>query len=471
MNHGNGKGDDKMNPFLTNQKFLGITILAIGGLLLAGCEQTMRTGRVGNITPNAPNPDGTCPPGLSACGKANFTKCLDLQTDPEHCGTCDNACVPGIACVAGTCQQIACNGPVTLSPEAIATDESTTDRAISGAILADVNGDGRLDLVSWNIFQSGMAKGIYVALGKAGGGFGAPSIYQATTDVKEIVAGDANADGFQDLFITTGIYYSPCVEVWLGHADGKLTPTAKTSVTGCGDYFINGLRNTIVIGDLNGDGRTDVVTTGGIQVFLADSQGVLHGPKVYPEKGPPVFTSEIILQDWNADGMPDLVVMTETLAVYLNKGNGTFNEGLDCVVPSQTMVLADFNRDKYVDIAWVTSTAVGVLLGMGGCQFHTLVEYPVPGSSGTGGSITKGDINGDGFVDLIAQTDEGIVSLLLGKGDGTFQIAPSPLNLKRGGTWTSKIMVAEVTGDGKADIVLIPPPSESSPLILRNTCP
>lgn len=57
------------------------------------------------------------------------------------------------------------------------------------------------------------------------------------------------------------------------------------------------------------------------------------------------------------------------------------------------------------------------------------------------------------------------------KGDRTFQIDPSPVILEGGFFWWSKIMIAEVTGDGKADIVLKPPPGGSSALILRNTCP
>ncbi|MFW5739348.1 MAG: DUF5060 domain-containing protein, partial [Myxococcota bacterium] len=41
----------------------------------------------------------TCPPGKTACGLA----CVDLQTDPEHCGSCSNACAPTQVCSLGTC--------------------------------------------------------------------------------------------------------------------------------------------------------------------------------------------------------------------------------------------------------------------------------------------------------------------------------------------------------------------------------
>ena len=105
--------------------------MALKGLLLsAACEQTLRTGKVGNTT-NAPNPDGTCPTGLTVCGKGAFAQCLDLQNDREHCGTCDNTCVAGIACAAGTCQQVACTGQVTVSMQPLAGSTVTPSPATS----------------------------------------------------------------------------------------------------------------------------------------------------------------------------------------------------------------------------------------------------------------------------------------------------------------------------------------------------
>jgi hypothetical protein len=103
---------------MTKQRILGIAVLFV--VLPTACEQTLHTGKVGNTT-NAPNPDGTCPTGLTVCGKGAFAQCLDLQNDREHCGGCDNACVPGIACAAGACQQVACTGQVTVSTQTTPT--------------------------------------------------------------------------------------------------------------------------------------------------------------------------------------------------------------------------------------------------------------------------------------------------------------------------------------------------------------
>ena len=128
----------------------GIAVLILGVLLPTACEQTLRTGKVGNKN-NLPNADGTCPTGLTVCGAGAFARCLDLQTDREHCGTCDKACLQSIACAAGTCQQVACTGPVTVSAQPIPGTAPASTPYLGGAILADINGDGRPDLVTWRV--------------------------------------------------------------------------------------------------------------------------------------------------------------------------------------------------------------------------------------------------------------------------------------------------------------------------------
>ena len=82
---------------MTSRRRLGIAVMVMGLLFPTACEQTLRTGKVGNTT-NAPAPDGTCNAGQSVCGSGAFAQCLDLQNDREHCGTCNNACLSGIAC-------------------------------------------------------------------------------------------------------------------------------------------------------------------------------------------------------------------------------------------------------------------------------------------------------------------------------------------------------------------------------------
>jgi len=457
-----------MGLIMTRQRSLGIAIMVVGMVLPAACEQTLRTGRVGN-TRNTPNVDGTCPAALTLCGQGAFARCLDLQNDHQHCGACDNACQSGIACTVGTCQQVACTGPVTVSTQTI------PGTAPSGShYFADVNGDGIQDLVSLGP-SNGVNSTFQVALGEAGGGFAAATPYQISwpsDSITAIAVGDSNGDGFQDLYILGRYGGSAWMVLWLGHADGKLTLDRQMDVAeGC---------TSAVAADLNGDGRLDLVANlfnrDGPTVFLADANGEFHGGATYPE----CDGLGTVVRDWNGDGFPDLVNLQDTLKVCLNKGNGTFDHGMDCGVaassslfvgqPEQVAVIGDFNRDGHPDLATTRDSTVDVLLGMGGCQFQPMVEYPLTDHIQ---ALSSGDVNGDGLLDLVALTKDTTISLLLGGPDGAFQVVPFSVGGVPGGG--GSVMLGDVTGDGKVDIVVVPTAfvgvGGGPAQILENTCP
>ena len=450
--------------------------------LSVACDQTLHTGKVGNTT-DAPNPDGTCSAGLTFCGKGAFARCLDLQNDPANCGACGNACLPGIACVAGACQQVACTGPVTVSTETVIA--GSVEPADQG-ILADVNGDGRPDLVSWGLINGlNLPSAFLVALGEAGGGFGTPTTYHTWAAPVTIAAGDANGDAFQDLYVVVWNQSSCRIELWLGHADGVLTLGNRSDeIAGC---------QSATLVDLNGDGKldlvADIVNGSAGTVFLSDAKGDFHGGQ------PGCANGGSMVFDWNGDGFPDLVTLYPTLGMCLNRGNGTFDEPIDCGIltradiyvgpPTQVAVIADFNRDGHPDLAIAIDKSVDVLLGMGGCQFQPMTEYPLTDVVQV---IASGDVNGDGLVDLVALTRDGTIDILLNGPDGAFQIVPysvdSPTGFQSGGS----LIVGDVTGDGKVDIVFVPgrspgqavitdggittvPGEVGTTQIVRNTCP
>ena len=461
---------------MTRRGTLGIAVVVAGLWLPAACEQILPTGKVGN-TINAPSPDGTCAAGLTVCGKGAFAQCLDLQNDHEHCGDCDNACALGIVCAAGTCQQVACTGPVTVSVETVPEATSPTGTALGGgALLADINGDGRPDLIAWEqrwdpteMFQ--------VALGAAGGGFDAAVTYQAANRVNQVMAADWNSDGFDDLFVST-MSDPPCLQIWLGHADGKLTSTTDAGDAGC--------VRPVALADLNGDGNLDMVAYGDGSmpgVFLADANGAFHVRTSLPIKHNGLA---FLVRDWNGDGFPDLVNVSQILSVYLGKGNGTFEDEMDCGVLTgvwEQVVIADLNRDGHLDVAGgMIEAGIGVLAGMGGCQFQPMTEYPFPSRFPHGGEIvglTYADVDGDGLGDLVARSVQGDVFLLHGGADGTFQVVPLSSGQPSCGGGCPPL-VGEITGDGKVDVVVVggtsgvgnPPTQVVRPTqILGNTCP
>jgi hypothetical protein len=429
--------------------------MVAGLVLTVACDQTLRAGKVGNKI-NAPNPDGTCPNGRTACGKDAFARCLDLQNDREHCGACDNACVPGIACITGTCQQVACTASVTVSNQTLPETIGEAGAGTQGVLLADVNCDGRPDLVNWDYTGK-----VQVALGEAGG-FGTVSTYE-TGSLFRLTVVDWNSDGCDDLYSESG------PTVWMGHPDGKLTLTEVKH----DDWDAS----EPVLADLNGDGILDMValTLGDSehspQVFLADATGAFHVGTPLPVKHSRVLWRVL---DWNGDGFPDVLTtgpMWDSLSVCLNKGNGTFEDEMECgVFVGWYTVVADFDHDGHMDMAYgLQGRGVEILMGMGGCQFRPITEYPL---TGTVFDLAYADMDGDGIGDLVAATDDGSVYLLGGAGDGTFQVT-----LLRSGTACGAacwLLVGDVTGDGKPDLVtaglgtsMIP----QSIQLVDNTCP
>jgi hypothetical protein len=334
--------------------------------------------------------------------------------------------------------------------------------------MADVNGDGHPDLVNYgcqsNTFQ--------VALGTAGGGFGTAATYDTVNASGAtglaIRAADSNGDGCDDLYVG-------CAQLWLGHPDGRLTRSPHRGDAQCYDPG--------AVADFNGDGIPDMVALtpsgGGFPgVFFADANGAFHQAASLPVQH---NATAFVVRDWNQDGFPDLVNTARVLSVFLNRGDGTFEDEMNCAVFTSDwaqVVVEDFDHDGHWDVAaGMSDSGVGVLMGMGGCQFEPMVEYPL---SSHVAALVHGDLDGDGVGDLVARTEDGGVYLLRGGGKGSFQ--SSLLSSVGPCREDCSVFLGDVTGDHKVDVVVSATWStnvvggqgtvKTSPAqILGNTCP
>ncbi len=322
-----------------------------------------------------------------------------------------------------------------------------TGTAPNGNAVGDFNGDGIVDLVVANFNDDTVG----VLLGKGDGTFQPQQTYAAPSGPLGIAVADFNADGFPDLAVTN--QSNGQVSVLLNNGDG----TFKSPQT----YSVGFAPNGIAAADFNRDGIADLVIANRdrtVSVLLGKGDGTFQAQVTYAV-GSTSFG--VAVDDFNGDGIPDLAVTNaadDTVSVLLGNGDGTFQTQQTYATGAFPRLIAsgDFNRDGIVDLAVTDENdgTVSVLLGNGDGTFKPQVAYAV----GTGPQgIAIADFNGDGFADIavtngcpvIQCQSVGTVSILLGKGDGTFQ---PQQEYATGGSGPLGIAVADFNGDGVPDV-------------------
>jgi hypothetical protein len=225
-------------------------------------------------------------------------------------------------------------------------------------------------------------------------------------------------------------------------------------------------------GDLNRDGRTDVVygSRSTIEVRLARKNGTLgmaHGfSAIHTVNG-------LAVADVNGGGKPDVVVVSavgvthEVVGVMLGRDDGRLSAPRDYDLGSfsfggpSAIAVRDLNGDHRRDILVVVGTDLVVLLGNGDGTFgrerisHS-VAGDIYGDLADMRALALGDVNGDRRIDVVVggrvaqNTPEGLLSVVLGNGDGTFR----PRSTADSDLEPQRALLADLNKDGKLDLVV-----------------
>ncbi len=325
-----------------------------------------------------------------------------------------------------------------------------------GVAVADLNGDGKLDVVVAN-HNGALNNTVSVLLGNGDGTLQAAHDFTADAGPMSVVLADFNGDGKLD--IATANRDTSDVSILLGNGDGTFQATTNIGV--------GLLPITIAVADFNQDGKLDLITgnsaNSNVAVLLGKGDSTFQPPVFY---GADTSPSSLALGDFNGDGNTDWILGNSVDPVFtmaFGNGNGTFQAATQYTNASWAATLADFNKDGKMDMAIATNSGVSVFLGNGNGTFQSPTSIT---GVGTPLHVAAADFNKDGNMDLaVANGGPNQVFILLGNGNGTFQ---APVTYTLGGSTAYEIVIADFNKDGKLDLSVAAASNNTVNILLGN---
>ena len=304
---------------------------------------------------------------------------------------------------------------------------------------ADLDGDGRFDLIVSESSLLPASGTIWVVPGRADGTFGNAVAVQAGLPSGMVAAADLNGDGRPDLVLSQ--YFTGDVSVLLQDGAGAYVPSTPPNLT------------PTAVADVNNDGALDSIAGDGVHLGAGD--GTLRPTPVELPLALGVVISAIVPGDFNGDGKPDLAVtdfLSSRLTVLLGNGDGSFHDSGSYATGRRPDAVAagDFNGDGLIDLAVANffSGDVTVLLGDGRGSFRDAGSLLVGRRPD---AIVSADFNGDGKPDLaVADYATGSVTVLSGDGQGSFRQS----GVVGVGIGPDALVSADFNGDGKPDLAV-----------------
>jgi hypothetical protein len=325
---------------------------------------------------------------------------------------------------------------------------------------ADLDGDGRLDLVAANEGSSDTSPGGVTVL--KGDGMGNFSLVEQNDPSKPGMSIDSLPTDIGTSAVAIGkLDNGPGPDVLAlntrANTISVFTSDGHNALTPAGTIPAPGAPQDLALVDLDGDGKLDLVlaatNSDAVTVQLGNGDRTFGAAHSYSVGTAPTRVS---IGDLNGDHIPDIVAANSRsgdMSVLIATAPGVFGPARTFVADAepQTVGLGDYTGDGLLDVVTATQGSneptVAVLRNIGNGALHA-VEDLAAGASPSG--LAVGDVDNDGWPDLVVSGQGGTVNIFPGGPSGLR--APTELNL---GGRTVAVAVADLNGDGIPDIAAV----------------
>ena len=363
----------------------------------------------------------------------------DVDCGGADCGKCGlgKGCNQASDCTTNNCTGLACRSP--LATTSFSAAVVTSGLQANGYFVGgDIDGDGKGDLVTW-IYHQTPPNELRVSLATSGGRYATQQVLYLGSGLPAV--GDVNGDGHLDV-ITSDITGAKTI-VLPSVGDGTLGAPVNSS-GGIGSAMPTPLP------DLDSDGRADMVYGDGVSLIVRHGQNdaTFGAPIAYNKGTLGSFGAAVAIQSGGKPGVAFITASSsyrQVWAGFVPNLPGSFLYNASSGFPGNYGFIAagDFDGNGTSDL----------LLSEGDNSIHVNLNESGEVVTPIGvpwGQMATGDFNLDGYSDVVVAGFPSLV--LLGKGDGSFGAVTAMLGSSTPSS-AATLLVLDADGDGKPDVV------------------